>query len=545
MKPNRPIVCLPFLLISILVFQSCSGGGSGSSTPPNGPYAVNVAVTGLWSTGGGLILTNNTSDVLPVNANGIFQFPTEVSSGGTYSVAVQTQPASPSQNCTVTAGTGTVAKQAVSVTVDCGHAEWAWMGGSSQYDQPGVYGTVNTPSANNIPGARMSTVTWIDKRGTLWMFGGVGIDSVANGLGQLSDLWTFSNGQWTWVGGSTTVDQAGVYGQLGSAATGNWPGARGDAVGWIDSQGTLWLFGGFGFDSTGTRGFLNDLWKYSGGQWTWVGGSQTCNHAGAYGSKGSPSANNIPGGRMDSSVWTGTDGSFWLYGGAGFDSTDQNGWMTDLWKYSNGEWTWVQGADVWGKDAVYGAKGTADGANTPGARSGEATWTDSSGNLWLFGGINSVSGAFLSDVWEFSNGEWTWQNGTSAELAGVYGTQGLFNATNAPGGRLWPVAWQDVSGNVWIFGGFGLDSTDQTYNFLSDVWEYSGGQWAWQAGPMISAQPAVFGTQGQPAPGNVPGPRYEFAAWVDSNQNFWILGGYYSPDPYSTYYYNDVWKLLP
>jgi hypothetical protein len=62
---------------------------------------------------------------------------------------------------------------------------------------------------------------------------------------------------------------------------------------------------------------------------------------------------------------------------------------------------------------------------------------------------------------------------------------------------------------------------------------------------MLAEQPPVFGTQGVPAPNNVPGPRYEAVGWVDANQNFWIFSGYYSPNPLSTYYYNDVWKLLP
>ena len=40
---------------------------------------------------------------------------------------------------------------------------------------------------------------------------------------------------------------------------------------------------------------------------------------------------------------------------------------------------------------------------------------------------------------------------------------------------------KDVSGNVWIFGGFGLDSTGEALNYLSDLWKYSGGEWAWMA----------------------------------------------------------------
>ena len=95
-----------------------------------------------------------------------------------------------------------------------------------------------------------------------------------------------SANEWTWVSGSNTVNQAGVYGTKGVAASSNVPGAREAAVSWIDSSGKLWLFGGYGYDSAGNSGDLNDLWKYDGTNWTWVSGSNTVNQAGVYGTKG-------------------------------------------------------------------------------------------------------------------------------------------------------------------------------------------------------------------------------------------------------------------
>lgn len=41
---------------------------------------------------------------------------------------------------------------------------------------------------------------------------------------------TGSANQWTWVGGSSTVNQSGVYGTLGTPAAGNIPGSREYAV---------------------------------------------------------------------------------------------------------------------------------------------------------------------------------------------------------------------------------------------------------------------------------------------------------------------------
>ena len=67
------------------------------------------------------------------------------------------------------------------------------------------------------------------------------------GIGLLNDLWQFDGSQWTWMGGSDTTNQRGVYGTKGVASLSNVPGARQNAVSWTDNSGTVWLFGGYGF----------------------------------------------------------------------------------------------------------------------------------------------------------------------------------------------------------------------------------------------------------------------------------------------------------
>ena len=69
------------------------------------------------------------------------------------------------------------------------------------------------------------------------------------------------------MGGSNTVGvteegQPGVYGTLGTAAAGNIPGGRDYSVSLTDKSGNFWLFGGAGFDSADTSGFLNDVWEF-------------------------------------------------------------------------------------------------------------------------------------------------------------------------------------------------------------------------------------------------------------------------------------------
>jgi len=280
--------------------------------------------------------------------------------------------------------------------------QWTWVSGSNVGGQPGSYGQQGVAAVSNIPGARQGGVSWTDKSGNLWLFGGTTLNAV-----QLNDLWMFSGGQWTWVSGTVTGSHSGIYGTLGVAAAGNIPGGRSEAMSWTDTNGNLWVFGGRGCDSTANTlcdNLLNDLWKYSAGQWTWESGSNVNSQSGSYGTKGTTSSNNVPGARTGATTWTDTAGNLWLFGGSGADSTVATSDLNDLWKYSGGQWTWVGGADVVGQQGSFGTMGVAASSNLPGAGSGAVGWTDSSGNLWLFGGYTADSpagvGAF-NTLWEY------------------------------------------------------------------------------------------------------------------------------------------------
>jgi len=281
--------------------------------------------------------------------------------------------------------------------------EWTWMGGSDLVGQQGTYGTLGVPAASNIPSARFGALSWIDSSGSFWLFGGFHRDSSGTNGGMLNDLWRYTNGQWTWVSGSNLMDQNGVYGSRGTPAPGNIPGARYWAVSWMDSSGTLWLFGGAGYGSAGINGFLNDLWKYSNGQWTWMSGSTQVNEAGAYSSQGVPAVNNLPGSRQQAVSWIDPSGNFWLFGGNGIDSANGTGLLNDLWKYSNGEWTWMSGSNLINQNGAYGVQGTPAPGNIPGARTSACRWIDAKGNLWLLGGYGiagTVEGD-ISDLWMY------------------------------------------------------------------------------------------------------------------------------------------------
>jgi Kelch motif len=170
--------------------------------------------------------------------------------------------------------------------------QWTFVTGSTAANQDGIYslqplvGPANTTTAAGtvgltgatpglLPGSRWGATAWTDVTGNLWLFGGWGLDSIGtNGNGYLNDLWVYTRnatagqpGTWTWVKGSDTGNQNGVYGPMVRPYTTlvDWtPGARRGAMSWVDAQGELWLFGGQGYDSTSTsgNGYLNDLWRY-------------------------------------------------------------------------------------------------------------------------------------------------------------------------------------------------------------------------------------------------------------------------------------------
>jgi len=437
------------------------------------------------------------------------------------------------------------------------HNEWTWIDGANGANNaPATYGPQGMAGFSYTPGARDYPVSWTDASGNFWLFGGYGYTSTSIKQGDLNDLWEFnSKTGWKWVSGSNQMEQPGTCGTKGVPSPTNIPGARYQAVSWIDPSGALWLFGGLGLDCSGTRGDLNDLWKYSNGEWTWMAGSSTVapssERASVYGTKGVPAPDNTPGSRVDASSWIDKSGNFWLFGGAGADSTGTLGPLNDLWEYSSGEWTWMGGSTLEGQIGIYGTEGAASADNMPGGRTNAITWTDASGNLWLFGGDgNGIQceetgpPCELNDLWKYSNGEWTWESGSNiVNQSGAYGTPGMASAANAPGGRDTSVGWIDSSGNLWLFGGNGIDSA-RVLGPLNDLWKYSNGEWTWVSGSDHAAQAGTYGAQGVAAAGNVPGTREAGVAWTDKFGNLWLFGGdnFGSGPPGK---FNDLWEYQP
>jgi len=404
--------------------------------------------------------------------------------------------------------------------------------------------------------------------------------------------------QWTWMGGSSTVSGEfgvwpGVYGTKGVPANANIPPTRVDEVTWTGGDGRFWLFGGLSF--TTSLNYFNDLWEFdpSTNEWTWIAGDNTpssncpviatianCGQPGVYGTLGAPAATNSPGARYSAQSWTDASDHFWLYGGQGFDAAGNLVELDDLWEFdtSTGEWTWVAGDStvplnstcnscLSGVPPVPGNQGSPAAANTPGGLWLGTNWTDEHGNFWLFSGWGETPGGYAAvanELWEFnpSLGEWTWVGGSpnfgfSGGVAGIYGTLETPGPGNFPGTRWQDATWVDMSGNLWLLGGQGFDSTGTNEGILNDVWEYdpATSEWAWMGGSSTlncadapqkyCHEPGIYGTLGQPSAGNIPGSRFQSSSWKDNSGNLWLFGGTGFDSNSDWGYLNDLWEFSP
>jgi N-acetylneuraminic acid mutarotase len=359
---------------------------------------------------------------------------------------------------------------------------------------------------------------------------------------------------YTWMRGSYLSGViTGTYGTQNISAPGNDPGCRHGAATWVDLSGNLWMMGGEGYSSVNSFSWLNDLWKYdvSTNQWTWIRGSNAANAVGIYGTMGAASPINEPGAREFPVTWTDASGNFWLFGGDGFASNSTFGRLADLWKYDplSNQWTWMKGFNTIDQNGIYGTLGLSSAANLPGARYGAATWMDSSGKLWLFGGRGfpaSGSDGFLNDLWNYnpSTNQWTWVKGSNLiAQTGNYGTLNTTSAGSFPGGREFPGFWISNSGDLYMLGGRGFSSVGPGAGYLGDFWKYNpaSNNWTWIHGPNITNQAGVYGTAGISAASNLPGGRMGPASWKDGSGNLWLFGGLgYSQSTIG--YLNDLFK---
>ena len=593
---------------------------------PTPPTQVNLPLTD-----NSFELQNNLGNTLIIIQNGPFQFATPEALNDQYEISVFHGASTQNQGCTLWNYKGVVTANVTNIVVDCGHNDWTWIDGTKtagtlaapQYGSfPGTAPLTPPNPFTNTPGARYGAAGWTDKFGSLFLFGGTGWELTGKPSpdtlpGAMNDMWvcvmptlTADFCQWQLVGAydptpasgppnNTVGKQIIAAAQQISSSPFVVPGARLGTATWTDTAGNFWLFGG----STGSH-FRNDLWKYDTsafnglgggnyttveGAWSFVGGSLAVDQPGAY-----SSGTLVPGARTNAVTWTDASGNFWLFGGYGYDGVGTLGFLNDLWEYSGGNWVFVSGGNTnkANQNGNYGTQGTAASTNMPGGRQEAVGWADANGNLWLFGGegedSTGTANGILNDLWVYNiaSNQWTWVGGSNiANQTGTYpakpvtgpvstttaaGTCGLAvgdaplscpavsTAGAFPGSRWGASGWIDANGVLWLFGGWGLDSTGTNGNgALNDLWAYTPnttpgqlGTWAWIKGSITGAQNGIYGDQLFPFKTNqawTPGGRSNSTFWVDGNHQLWLFGGlgYDSTSTTGNGYLNDMWRYLP
>ena len=223
------------------------------------------------------------------------------------------------------------------------------------------------------------------------------------------------------------------------------------------------------------------MWKWDGGNFTWIGGSGESAYSSYYGDFGTFSADFFPRSRHSAAVAVVSTETVLIFGGcvSGFNSYEN-----DLWAFHLvGEFALLSSPD--GVEGVYPSKGSATAASVPGKRNAAAYWTGSNGEIFLFGGWGFVessgNGGPLNDMWSLGcdvgysslraglcaipsdipdapiagGSYWAYLSGSSQKPGGGQqsmspGFDDMLRVPTAPGRQSYPGFTKDSDGTCWL-----------------------------------------------------------------------------------------------
>eukprot|EP00475_Leptophrys_vorax_P024966 TRINITY_DN3471_c0_g1_i1.p1 TRINITY_DN3471_c0_g1~~TRINITY_DN3471_c0_g1_i1.p1 ORF type:complete len:333 (+),score=74.46 TRINITY_DN3471_c0_g1_i1:1019-2017(+) len=196
-------------------------------------------------------------------------------------------------------------------------------------------------------------------------------------------------------------------------------------------------------------------------------------------------------------------------------------------------------------DGDYSLQGVEDPAIYPRRRAWHACSVDSQNEfLYVFGGAAQY-GDVLSDTMKLNlkNNLWTFISGSfmSADQ-GNLGASGHFSVQNYPENRYAPAFDQDSAGNLFIYGGYSVDSVNNNQNIL-DVWIFNASQGGWtRAFSGISDSTASYFQQDAHCRNANPGYRMLSQISVNDDGSALYLAGGFQSD--STWWdFSDLWNF--
>lgn len=183
-----------------------------------------------------------------------------------------------------------------------------------------------------------------------------------------------------------------------------------------------------------------------------------------------------------------------------------------------------------------------DSKHIPGKRHGSASWIGKDDCLYMFSGNsldnidsnNNLGIGLTNEMWKYCESEGKWTNISNAEghtgrsYVGEFGKE---SKLNLPGARKLAATWTDLNGNLWMFGGEGLDNQKINILFhrdklLSDIWKFNvkTNSWAFEGGFKEGERHALYGPRGKSSIEYLPGPRYAPTFWTYNNK-LYLYGG--------------------
>jgi len=381
---------------------------------------------------------------------------------------------------------------------------WDFISGS---EQPNFQDSFNRIPAGRWQGGLTVGSTYI------WLYGGVNyhINPTSPRNQYFSDLYKITIDDDNYVSWdfqkiltSNGISIADVTGSLGHCKYDNqnfYPPMLDAPCVWSLND-NLYVFGGSSYElSNGKVGFINyddSFWEFNPatGNWTRLSGS------GLDCFSNDPYLPTPPLTRHGAVYWKYED-DFYMFGGKHYYS-----FLNDVWKYSTSDNTWIQVNENQPNSDTY-----------PRARAFTTNWSDSRGNLWIYGG-KADNGATLGDLWMMSpDGKWKHISGdTSNNIPSYHTDANQICKGNTPGSREGAITWVDDGGRVLLLGG------GYANLIYDDLWLFdpSVEGWAWLT------ENTTLGAR-------------KFAnSWVDSKGNFWMFGGEFANGGMA-----DLWQGKP
>ncbi len=247
-------------------------------------------------------------------------------------------------------------------------------------------------------------------------------------------------------------------------------------------------------------------------------------------------AEDNPSPRTGMASWLDDDGNMYIFGGQGYDQDGRFGLFDDFWKFDtkSGEWSRIGGQPGTQfskkKSSVY-----------PAPRQNTVAWKDKEGGLWLYGGAGLGGIVFFEDLWRYDvkQNAWEWVSGSEeANKAGKWSKKFDEKKSNPLGSRSGSAAWTDDQGNLFVFGGAGVDIESGKEVYFNDLWQFVPGKRIWiqvsehiQPNEKVNAAGTKAKNQEKQTREDWPSVRKNALTWtMEKSGKLWMYGGFGSDE---------------